>query len=49
MMKYQVTEQANGLCSIYTDKGESSMADEDLIAFDLSADEVTEKLADLGS
>jgi hypothetical protein len=47
-MMYQITEQANGKFSIYTDSGQASMADEDLIAFDLTNEEVTEKMCDIG-
>lgn len=48
MMRYQVTEQANGKFAIYSDSGAASMADEDLIAFDLTDSEVTDKMCDLG-
>lgn len=47
-MKYQITEQANRLFSIYTDTSdETSMADETLIAFDLTAEEAEEQFSQL--
>lgn len=40
----QITEQANGLCSVYTNQGpDMSMADEVLLGFDLSMEDA-EKL-----
>lgn len=45
----QITEQANGLFSVYTDHGPNwSMADEELIAFDLSAQEAVRIQRELG-
>lgn len=49
-MKYQITKQANGKFSIYTDNGpDVSMADEALIFWDLSeerAEELVRKYTD---
>jgi hypothetical protein len=45
MMRYQVTEQANGKFSLYTDTSpETSMADEELLFWDLSEDRADELL-----
>ena len=46
-MKYQITQQANGLYSVWTDTGQDSMADENLIDWDIS-EELVRELAKLG-
>ena len=43
-MKHIITQQANGLFSIYTDTGAESMADEKLIDWDLEIEQAEAKV-----
>lgn len=43
--QFIITQQSNGLFSIYTDTGEESMADEKLVNFDLTIQDAEAKVA----
>ena len=42
--KYFITQQANGAYSIYTDTGKPSIADEELIQWDVVSNEAAERI-----